>query len=375
MAIVVPMTAILWIIDPFRIFHKPWIRDNYYYNKPIIQASGIINTDDFKSIILGSSMAANFSPGEATRIFRNKFVNLTLDGTSLAERSVVLRYALARRNLSEVIISIDWETLDTSSIRGSPIENYSYLYDENRVNDLLVYASNPDTLRFIFCKNLIYRGDHLCRKKIRSLESLVEWQSNLDRNNRFGGIENWSGGKKHSKFIEYLKGISNSIEHSESGIHPHVNMTNLSAATSRHKLVFERNILAYAKKYSNTNFYLFFPPYSRLRFALLAQSQPQIFNEYLEDIRFIVKLSSTHQNIRVFGFENESFPDNIANYMDTVHYHQRFNSMMLEWMASGSHQLKPSNIERYIEQITARANNYSFKSISEKINSYLNKIH
>ncbi len=373
LVIVLPVTAILWLIDPFRIFHKPWVRDNYYYYKTRIQASGIINTVEFNSIILGSSMAANFSPNEATTIFGSKFVNLSLEGSSLAERSIVLGYVLRKKEIHNAIISLDWETLATSSTAGSPIEHYSYLYDENRWNDLLIYTSNADAFRFLFCRNSLFHNDHACRKKTRSLESLVGWQSNPDLDKRFGGVDNWLVGRDQDKSINFLKGIADDIKLSESSIRRKTNPDKLATATSKHKLVFERYLLTYAAKYPGTNFYLYFPPYSRLRYALLAQGQPQVFSEYLEILRFIVRISSVHPNIQVFGFETEDFPDDIGNYMDTGHYHQRFNSMMLNRMSKSQHQLTPSNIESYIAQISSRANNYSIREIGEKINAHLSR--
>src|SRR3989339_1968081 len=90
-----------YLIDPYRIFHKPWVRENYYVPEMRIQASGIINTEKFDSIVLGTSMADNFSPAEASKVFGQKFTNISLNGSSLAERSLVLNYALEKKKTSQ----------------------------------------------------------------------------------------------------------------------------------------------------------------------------------------------------------------------------------------------------------------------------------
>jgi len=77
---------ISWIVFPYRIFHKSFFRDNDYVKDLRIQAKGIIKTEDFDSIILGTSMAENFSPEEASRIFGGKFVNISIYSGSMVEQ-------------------------------------------------------------------------------------------------------------------------------------------------------------------------------------------------------------------------------------------------------------------------------------------------
>ena len=120
-------------------------------------------------------------------------------------------------------------------------------------------------------------------------------------------------------------------------------------------------------------FTCFFPPYARLRYAIMKQSNPQEFEIYLETLRFVVQESSKYNNIKIFGFENEQFLDDIANYKDTSHYHQRYNSQMLQWMKNEDHLLTPSNIEAYIKDISIRAGKYPLKEIGAQINDYLKR--
>jgi hypothetical protein len=77
----------------------------------------------------------------------------------------------------------------------------------------------------------------------------------------------------------------------------------------------------------------------------------------------------------VFGFETEDFLDDIANYKDTSHYHQRINSEILNWMKNGEHELTSENLEPYIQEITRRAANYPLKQIGAQIGAYLTTSH
>ncbi len=369
--------GINWLVDPYRIFHKPWVRDNYFPNDTGMraEAAGIINTERFDSIILGTSMAENFSAQEASQIFGSSFVNISLGGSFISERSFVLNYALRKQALRNVIYSVDWGTLESGSITGRLIEPYTYLYDQNPFNDLMIYVSNPKIFRYALCRNLVISSDRRCPNRRNDLETLVEWHSNWEHSKRFGGLDKWLEAKNNPQIIDALKSISQSIDLIETGqVHP-VDWHNLELSKTKHQKVFEENLLRHAINHPDTGFYFFFPPYSRLNFAILKQSDPQRFEEYLGILRLVVNECAKYPNVKVFGFETEDFLDDIANYKDTSHYHQRINSEMLHWMKNGEHELTPENIEPYIQVITERAAAYPLKEIGTQIGAYLTSAH
>jgi hypothetical protein len=364
-----------WLVDPYRIFHKPWFGQGYYVSDGQMRdvVAGIVNTEEFDSVILGSSMAANFSAKEASQIFQRPFVNISMDGSGIMERSMVLDYALKRRKIAEVIFSFDWLSLDKQSIANTPLAPYLYLYDENRANDLQIYTTNFKAQRYALCQSSFFSSNRLCRDRKKSLEDLVGWHSNEDDKKRFGGLDNWLDAGNNSRIREALQAVTTSIDAVEAGQVKPVDRAALARVKSERQQVFENTIMRIAAEHPDTRFYLFFPPYSRLRYALLQQSSPEDFEAYLEVLRFVIATTSRYPNVMVFGFESESFLDDIANYKDTSHYHQRYNSAMLGWMKAGEHQLTPSNIDVYIQEIRQRATNYQLKEIGRKISNYLSK--
>lgn len=363
--------SVNWLIDPYRIFHKPWVRENYYAYDATMRdgAAGIINTEEFDSVILGSSMAANFSATEASQIFGGRFVNISLDGSGLTERSLVLKYAISKKNLTAVIFSLDFSQRER--VEETPIAPYAYLYDDIRANDLLIYTSSPKALRYAFCRNFFIQSDLLCQNKTNDLETLVEWHSNWEHSRRFGGLNKWLESKNDGQIKDALKSVAVSIHTIESGKVKSVDREGVKRATSRNRRVFEDAIVKIVAEHQKTQFYLFFPPYSRLQYAIRKQSDPQSFEEYLETLRIVVNESAQYPNVKVFGFDTESFLDDIANYKDTSHYHQRYNSEILRWMGKRQHQLTASNLDAYINEISERAKNYPLKEIGTQIDAYL----
>ncbi|WP_460028402.1 hypothetical protein [Methyloparacoccus murrellii] len=371
-------TGINYLVDPYRIFHKPVLRDNYYTSDRDMRdaSAGIINTEEFDAMILGSSMAQNFSPNEASRLFGQTFVNISMGGSGIPERSLVLSYAFSKKQIATVIFSLDWDWgLTHAELERSPIAPYAYLYDDDRINDILIYTTNIRPLRYALCRNIFIPNDLLCKNSRNDLESLAEWHSIQDNSKRFGGIINWLEARNNTQIQDALKSIADSIRRVESGQIVPVDLARAEKKTARDGRVFQDDMLKLAGQHPQTHFYLFFPPYSRLNFAILQQSNPQRFEEYLEILRLVVNKSTSYPNVHVFGFENENFLDDIANYKDTSHYHQRYNSAMLHWMKNGEHELTPSNIEPYTRIITKRAADYPLMDIGAQIDAYLSKIH
>jgi hypothetical protein len=367
--------AINLLVDPYRIFHKPWIRDNYYIDdhQMRIEASGIINTVDFDAIVLGTSMARNFSPKEASIIFGKDFVNISLNGSTLAERSLVLDYAFQKKRLTTVISSLDLFTFDSFSIVASPMVPYTYLYDKTPLNDFKVYLSNPKIFQYALCKNILISSDKLC-PGTRTLENLTEWYSDQEETKKFGGLDNWLNNKHNYMVRDAISELSKSIDVIHSGQIKAINRAEVHHKITMSKKVFNVYLLSHIAKHPEVEFYLFFPPYSRLNYAITRQSAPQDFEIYLETIKFVVRDSKQYNNVKIFGFEPNQFPDDIANYKDTKHYHPRFNSKMLAWMKSGDYQITTTNLDAYIKTISELAQKYDLNKIKSTIDAHLKAI-
>lgn len=352
----------LFIVDPLSLFHKPWIRDNYFVKDLRFQAAGIINNSDFDSIILGTSMAANFSANEASAIWGSKFVNISPDGAWLSDRALILDHALREKELKNVIV-----TLDEFSEYGKRRSDYlqDYLYNESSLDDIKAYLGTQ-YIKFIFCGNRIFSFNPSCRG-VSDLESAAEWYSNKKLSKRFGGINKWIEAKNDRKIRKAFKQIAESLELTKSGSIVKMDKGVYDRALKGVELSFDEHVFSYIKENPDTGFYLYFPPYSRMKYALWKQTEPEKFELYLKKIRYAVDKLDQVGNARVFGFDHLNFTADIANYKDTLHHHPHFNSEILKWMSYGEYRLTNYNVEKYIGLISELAENYDIKSIGEKI--------
>lgn len=343
---------VFYIIDPLQFFHKSWFQDNNLSTDMRAQAAGIINSFNIDSIILGTSMLENTSAAEASSKLGGKFFNISISGGDYAERAHILKKAL-QKNLKNVIYSLDMYYLGCES-RNS--DTWKYLYDTSHLNDFKYYAS----FKNIF--NLF--------KKRRGLEQVnmdrpMAWEENPEHSRRFGGIENWVANKEDPQIKDWL---SNELPHT-------AKIFSAAARKEVHDAKREKAAKHYITEYllkiisafPDTNFYFIFPPYSRFFFANKLRNSPADFFLHQEMVRFLVKKTMKMKNVHIYGFEDQDFPDAIENYKDVTHYHQKFNSLFLDAMVSGKHELTSKNVEEYLKECEQKAWDYDIPALNDKV--------
>lgn len=374
LGIIFVVVGLNYLVDPYRIFHKPWVRDNYYLNNHAmrVEASGIINTENFDSIILGNSESENFSAKDASRIFGNHYVNISLSGSSMIERNFVLNYALKKRNIKQVIFQLEGLYPRIKPLTETEIGPYSFLYDQYAINDLLIYMRDiKNNSRYLLCTSILPTLSAACKNNIKNIETLVEWGSNPENQKRYGGLNKWLEAKNNLQIQNALKAISDSIHKISTHQVNAIDLAEISSDRVKYKQSIETDLLTLVQQQPSTEFYLFFPPYSRLKYAIIQQSEPQAFESYKEIVRLMVSDFGQYPNVKIFGFEGEDFLNDIANYKDLTHYHPRYNQAMLKWMQTGEHQLTTSNLDAYLSAITEKSAKYPLQGFADQIDVYL----
>lgn len=356
-------------VDPLRLFHKPWIRDDYYISELRFQAAGIIRNTEFDSMILGTSLAANFSPREASKLWDAQFVNLSPDGSLLSERAIILKFALTQKRLKHVIISLDGFNKYEKDKPSFAASNFDYLYNENRMDDLKIYL-NLKYAKYLLCRNIIISSGALC-KNTQNLEALTEWFSLASNRNRFGGLNKWFEAKNNGQIKKALRNILDQTRAIRNGRTEPLHRDDYAKKLKGEQLSFDNYILHYISENPDTRFYLFFPPRSRMSKALIKKAMPDDYQLHLERIRYVVNALKGYPNAKVYGFDHLDFTNDIANYKDPSHYHPCFNSDMLRWMKGGLHELTSTNVEAYLKTISELAENYDILSFGKKIKSFM----
>jgi len=364
-SLILSFFSMLYAYDPLQLFHKHWHGDKRVLSRDMrAQAAGILNTYDYDSIILGTSMLANTSAKEASAVFGAKFLNVSFPGSDFYERSFVLKYALKNKKVKKVLYSLD----DIGLVEGRERDasDFSYLYDTNRFNDFKIYITKKQlTCLFLFSSS------PQCQGEVRDIDRPTAWYYKQEHKQRFGGMKNWFKAKNSpqiKKAFANILDVTKKIKNREVA-----KKFPLEEKKLELKNYLDKNIISIAQQYKDTEFILMLPPYSRLNYAMNAQYDKQKFELYLSSLLYLVVKSSEVKNIKIFAWGNEKFVDQIKNYKDPSHYEYTFNSWMLKQIKLKQGLLNNDNVNSYINLFKDKSLHYDIFKISKSIETYLDQ--
>ncbi len=362
-----------FIFDPWQLFHQPWFRETVFINNARFQNAGLINSHAFNSAILGNSMAENFSAAEAGQVLGGKFVNLSMAGSLFSERQIVLEHLFRKKKIRQLVISLDHLPFVRTGqySQDLPPERFSFLYNLNPFDDFRLYLD----LRLLRCWNFSRKNS--CWEEIpgtarvKSIEELYQWFPYYIK--AFGGIKAWCGwGGKSSEFKVFLKEIIRVADIVAQGKKDVWTEQLLTECRNNSRSSFEQYILPVLQAQPETTFLLFFPPYSRLWYAMQEQHYVSYYTSYQLFIQDVVRVAGKLPNVRIFGFDNQEFTADLANYKDQSHYHKDINAKLLRLMAEGHGLLTAENLDAYLKETAGLAASYDLRAVAEQLQSCMN---
>lgn len=335
------VAAWLWLYDPLQFYHKPYFRDLSFSNDMRVQNKGIIKNYDFDSFILGTSMLQNTSAKEANAELGGKFVNISMGSSVFSERAVILRYLFAQKpDTKRIIYSLDLEYLPFITTTKDT-SHFDFLYDDNELNDIRMYFNQ----KFIFCA-LAYSKKSDCVGE-KELESLTFWTFRPPSIMKaLGGFQNWLGSDSPIIALAFkeLKEAENpyTLKPFEGDI------TQIQSYVRKY-------IFDIAKAQPQTKFEIIIPPYARFWYRVKPSEN---FAKIQVALRWFVKESTKYENIKVYGFDDLPYSDEIANYVDYTHYNVDMNSLFIKAIKTNSHLVNSENIDTYLAKMQEKIEKY-----------------
>ena len=341
--------------DPLHFYSLDTSKAKYGSNMRV-QAAGLINNLDFDSVILGNSYMENTSCKEASEVLGGKFINVSLSGSNLYERAILLDRILSKGNIRTVYLMLS-ARLDKTGHGEYAIENWDYLYDSNRFNDIKYYFNSHDLMCI-----LTFSKSNECVGWNLDLDRPNAWYTSPDHNSRFGGVENWvkyyTNDQLQPLLTEYIPtAIKNKSKGVDNSISPEtIKQINSAVAETLEKFV---------KNYPQTVFYCYFNPDSLLSHSV--ENAFGSFGFYKGFVRETVKVLTPYQNVKIYGFDNLEFTSDISYYKDLTHYRPEVNSMLLKLIGDDKYRLSAKNVDSYLDKLTERVEKYDLVAFNEMI--------
>lgn len=235
LAILLGCGTLVWAVDPCLYFRPPADGKAVFFNERY-QNAGLARNLPADTVLLGTSMVANYRASHVAEVFGGTAVKLTIPDGYLSEFDAVLGKEFASRTPRRVLFGLDINILtrDESGLTGALPD---YLYDENPLNDVK-YLLNRDAL-YYSVYTLLEKG------KTQPLDEAYTWDADTWWNH-MTALENYQRPEIAETPVEATAYLANAEKNAEV-------------------------ILRWAQAHPTTEFEIFFPPYSILYWDKIAR--------------------------------------------------------------------------------------------------------
>ena len=339
------IAAVMIFVDPYFHYHKPIEGITYRLFSERYMNDGIAKHFEYNAVITGSSMNQNFKASKMDELFGTNTIKIPFSGAGFQEIAKNIEVAMDSGNeIKYVLWGLDYNGI----IRDHYYKGYDdypeYLYDNNPWNDV----------SYFWNKTLIFEG--LVSNLILTLQG--EESTSFDDYSTWdvgGGWEQIHHTYKRSEEILPMKRL-NEIEEIESRkLEDNIRI----------------NIVELAKKYPQTQFLIFYTPYSALYWESLYRDGHLV--RQLEAEKLATELLLTCDNIRLYSFAKETeITGNIEYYRDKEHYVSEINDKILKWITSDQGRITKDNYEEFLQWEYDYYMNYDYDRLYEGYEKYMN---
>ncbi|MDO2408182.1 hypothetical protein [Campylobacter magnus] len=301
-------------------------------------------------------MLVNTSAQESSKVLGGKFINISIEGSRFAERRLILDYIFEKnKKINTVITTFDSEFVSTlHNFSYLTIKQWDMIYDKNWVNDYNIYV-NKTFLPYIFSTffKLISGKEVSCENRDfdRPASFFAESEHLL------GGIKNFV---KNDYNLNETKSAVEKIKNKQIS-KDELNPKDLALI----KELFDKDVIEPIKNHQDTEFIMIIAAYSVVKSAIAFQTNPagaklqKYFLKYL--------LNQNLPNLKVYGFDDMGFTDDIANYVDLGHYSKDINSKMLDWIAQKKGILTTQNFDEYWDKYEQKSKAFDLSKFLEEL--------
>lgn len=330
--------ALVVYVDPFFHYHKPLEGFPYQVDNQLSQNPGMAQNMEYDSVILGSSMTVNFQTTWFRELMGLNTIKLSYSGAFPKDQSNIMNIIFDRteedKTVQKVFLGVDVITY-TGGVDEVKYPIPEYLYDKNLLNDVQ-YVFNKDVLL-----NYILRP--------------IADPEPTDLSNVYAS---WWTEEYYSE--EWVLHNYESPQQAEEALEPQAFVQAVERNLSR-------NICPYIESNPETEFVVFFPPYSIL-FWNDVQKENHL-DATLETYRYISNRLNAYENVTVYFFpDQEEIICDLNNYADYSHYHPRYNRFMTECFADGTclavkEGQSGKTIDQYLEHMREIASSFDYEEL------------
>ncbi|MCM1122098.1 MAG: hypothetical protein NC416_05910 [Eubacterium sp.] len=301
------VAAMVVYVDPFFQYHAPLENFPYLVDNQLSQNPGMAKNMEYDSVILGSSMTVNFNTNWFKELLDLQTIKLNYSGAYPKDQANIMDIIFTSgHEVDAVFLGVDVMTY-TGGVEETKYPIPEYLYDNHYLNDV----------QYLFNKDVV-------------LNYILRPIADPDKTDLATVYQSWWTDEYYNiqwVMHNYVRPETVAVE------------TEPDAYIESVDLNLKTNLCPYIEQNPQTEFYIFFPPYSILYWndVIHENHLEATMNEY----EYIVETLLAYENVRIFFFPNEEWiVTDLNNYADYTHYHRDINRYMTECFADGTCEVK-----------------------------------
>jgi hypothetical protein len=347
--IVLAVAALTFAVDPLQIFRPMRLFTAMYSQDSRLQNAGLIESQEFDTVFMGTSLAIHFRQSDIDRVLRVKSLKLAMTGSSSREQAFVLEAAMARRPKRVIWEIDDWIFHDTPEIDANthlPADLYrgnlkgiaSYLLSGAMAREAVwMAARSVRPLRSVLAS---VTSEALLKFPVESVDDI----NTLPASDDAGALYNARRAMAAFRYItdpvrsRYLKDDTD---------------------YDMKVRVFERDAIGLIHDHPDVSFDIYLPPYSILQWVALRETSPETLQSVYAFSAYFCRRLMNFPNVRLFDFRAvEEVTHDLKNYSDVIHHSPAIDLKVLDWLAQGKYRVNAVAPTAALDQLKAQVAAY-----------------
>lgn len=320
----------VYVVDPYYQYHAPWGDLPMRLHNGRYQNAGIARNFPYDSLIVGTSVSANFSAAQFDELFQQQTAKLIVLGGYFSDFSSALDIAFSTHKIKRLFWGIDSNILAQSE-KENTVVTPDYLYNKNPLDDIQ-YLLNKD----VFFTDAM----EILRLKWKGVSGDEQSGGFL-----WGGDLDWS---KELVLASYQRPEKSTEPVPKDALFPQAK-ENLSI------------ILRYVKEHPDTEFIFYFAPYNILFWDMTIRNGN--LDATLSMQSLVLKELSSYSNVSIFYFmDSYDLITDFDQYGDHIHYSPDINRLLAEKMANEK-PLQKDEIDPRLQTLREFVTAYDYESM------------
>jgi hypothetical protein len=340
--------ALTFIVDPLQLFRPARLFVAMYSPDTRMQNAGLIQSQDFDTAFMGTSLAIHFRQSEIDKALGVHALKLAMTGSNSHEQSFVLAVALQRHPKRVIWEMDDWifrDAVDIDSDIYLPADLYrrnakgiaSYLFSGAmaRESAWIMARSLPPfkTVAARLTTGVVFDFPIADVDDINALRSDVAIH------------DAYNAKKAMAAFVDITDPARSAA---------------LAEGYNYEAMVrnFERDAVSLIASHPGVDFEIYFPPYSILQWVAMREASPATLRIVYDFTAHVSRRLAELPNARLHDFRVvREVTHDLDNYADVIHHSPAIDLKVLSWLASGAHLVDraapTASQERLEEQVNA----------------------